>query len=377
MENTILKKGFGIIPKHILVNETLTFEAKAIYLFLSSYADDDRTCYPKRSTIMEYLGIKSKNTYYKHLKLLTDNGYVVSSQRRYKKEFSSNIYFLPTVVNGIDIKEDKGYGVIPREVMQNKNLDVKAKVLYAFFCVYTNMEKTSQLAVKKIKGIIKIVSDKTYYKAIKSLVEEKYLEIVNIRQGGNFSENIYSLTGYDTKKVTDKVKSVVENISKDLKISSEKLKKISDERAYKDEKEKFKQVSITKYQNDTDKEIRAYEEIIKDNIEYDRVLKEVEENSSVEIINKKNFYDNVVNIITDTLFNKNKEIKINGEIKKTELVKNVFLKLKRLNVEQCFVKINTTTTIINNPKAYLTTMLYNSSQDLALETVRKMSLQNL
>lgn len=377
MKNEILKKGFGMIPKHILVHKELTFEAKGIYLFLSSYADEDRTCYPKRATIMEYLGIKSKNTYYKHLKLLTEKGYVVSSKRRYKKEFTSNIYFLPIVVNGVDIKSDKGYGSIPREVMQNKNLDIKSKVLYAFFCVSTNMEKTSQIAVKKIKGMTKLISDTTYYKALKALVQEKYLKIVNIRQGGNFAENIYSLTGYDTKKATEKVKSIIENMSTDSKISNEKLEKISDKRASKDKKEKVKQLSMTKYQNDIDKEIKAYEEIIKDNIEYDKILKECEENEDTQNINKKNFYDNVINIVTDTLFNKSKEIKINGELRKTELVKNIFLKLKRLNIEQCFNKINNTTSVINNPKAYLTTMLYNSTQDLALESIQKMSLHNL
>lgn len=87
----ILSDGYGLIPKKITRDKDLTMEAKAIYAYLVSFAGNSNMCFPSRDLILSELGT-SKDRFYKHMKLLTNKGYIKVHKKREGKNFSNNVY---------------------------------------------------------------------------------------------------------------------------------------------------------------------------------------------------------------------------------------------------------------------------------------------
>ena len=87
-------KGFGIIPKLLMLDTDLTIEAKGIGAYFYSYAGSGTIAFPGRDKIVHDLGI-SKDTYYKHLNLLKEQGYLKVEKQHshggYGKGFDKNI----------------------------------------------------------------------------------------------------------------------------------------------------------------------------------------------------------------------------------------------------------------------------------------------
>lgn len=87
-------RGFGIIPKIVMLDRQLTIEAKAIYSYFCSYAGAGDTAFPGRDKILKDLGI-GKDRYYVHRGLLEKYGYLeVEQVMTEKNKFSHNIYTL-------------------------------------------------------------------------------------------------------------------------------------------------------------------------------------------------------------------------------------------------------------------------------------------
>ena len=57
-KNSILRDGYGIIPKIVMRDKNLSIEAKAIYAYLIAFAGDKKTCYPSRDLMCEELGMR-------------------------------------------------------------------------------------------------------------------------------------------------------------------------------------------------------------------------------------------------------------------------------------------------------------------------------
>lgn len=93
----INSKGFGTIPKLVMQDRRLTIQAKAIYAYFCSYAGAGKIAFPSRSKILYDLGI-SQMTYYKHLNLLKEHGYIKCWQERIDGIFTRNVYTLPCEV---------------------------------------------------------------------------------------------------------------------------------------------------------------------------------------------------------------------------------------------------------------------------------------
>lgn len=89
----INSKGYGSISKLAMTDGRLTIEAKGIYSYFCSFAGSGRQAFPKITKILSELGI-SKGRYYKHFKLLTDNGYIQVDQIHRGGRFSHNVYTL-------------------------------------------------------------------------------------------------------------------------------------------------------------------------------------------------------------------------------------------------------------------------------------------
>lgn len=93
-EGTILEAGYGLIPKVIMRDKNISITAKAIYAYICSYAGAGMTAYPSTGLMCSDLGI-NKNTYFKHLNMLKDNGYIeVKKNKTDKGQFQNNIYVI-------------------------------------------------------------------------------------------------------------------------------------------------------------------------------------------------------------------------------------------------------------------------------------------
>lgn len=100
-------RGYGIMPKMVVLDRKLSIEAKAIYAYFCSYAGAGTTAFPSVSKIISDLGI-GKSRYYNHFNQLVDLGYIKVEQSRHEKgKFKHNIYTLQTNPNPVDKSEEE------------------------------------------------------------------------------------------------------------------------------------------------------------------------------------------------------------------------------------------------------------------------------
>lgn len=120
----IMSKGYGIIPKAVMLDRRLSDKAKAIYAFFCSFAGAGNSAFPKVSTICHYLKM-NKDTYYKHFKQLVELGYIEVHQARDEEgKFSHNIYILKQEVY-LPVGEEKVSEKKPKK--DDKNMDTTKK----------------------------------------------------------------------------------------------------------------------------------------------------------------------------------------------------------------------------------------------------------
>ena len=97
---------------------------------------------------------------------------------------------------------------------------------------------------------------------------------------------------------------------------------------------------------------RIYEEIIKENIEYDILI----QNPRTD----KDRLDEIVELILETVCTSRRTIRIAGDDHPAELVKSKFLKLNSSHIEFVFDCLHENTTKIRNIKQYLRAVLFNA-----------------
>ena len=119
--------AFGIADYKILIETTLSLQARCIYCYLCCYADKKQTAYPSRTRILSELGI-SKNGYYRHYKQLENSGII----RVERSKCQVNHYMIKT---GRAIARSK-YGFVYKAVMTNPSLSLTAKVLFVYLTAY-------------------------------------------------------------------------------------------------------------------------------------------------------------------------------------------------------------------------------------------------
>ncbi len=203
-------KGFGIIPKYVMLDPDLTIEAKTIYAYFCSYAGNGNTTFPSRDKILVDLPM-SKDAYYKHFRQLTDQGYItVQQEKGDRSSFANNVY---TLVSNPKKFEDKpedtkhalaysrirfsglkaaGFGMIPKAVMLDPRLTVKAKGIYAYFCSFTGSGNNAFPKKEKILYHLGITHN-TYQKFYKLLTDLNYITAVQRHIDGRLSVNDYYL----------------------------------------------------------------------------------------------------------------------------------------------------------------------------------------
>ena len=98
--------------------------------------------------------------------------------------------------------------------------------------------------------------------------------------------------------------------------------------------------------------VRAYEEVIKDNIEYPYLIQD----KSVD----KGMLDEIVSLMLETVCTRRKMIQISGDDYPAELVKSKFMKLNSSHIRFVLDCMHQNTTKIRNIKKYLLAVLFNA-----------------
>ena len=204
-------KGFGIIPKYVMLDTELSLEAKSIYAYLCSFSGNGTTAYPGREKILYDLQI-GKAAFYTHFKQLKDQGYITITQSKDKStnQFRNNIYTLVSNPKKFELPSDNqeknglysriyfsglkslGYGMIPKAVMIDQRLPIKSKGIYAYFASFTG---AGNHAFPKKETILYhlVISENTYYKFYRILTKLNYISSVQRHIGGKLSIKDYYL----------------------------------------------------------------------------------------------------------------------------------------------------------------------------------------
>lgn len=151
----ILGSGYGVLPKYAMCDPKLPICSKAIYALICSMAGNGENAFPGRDTMLSYLKL-SKDSYYKHMNILKEQGYITVEQtERPGGRFPHNTYFIED--NPVSFQKDfksgapytkqvtlsytgikgAGYGIISRGIMCDNRISAKAKAIYAYFASYT------------------------------------------------------------------------------------------------------------------------------------------------------------------------------------------------------------------------------------------------
>lgn len=87
---------------------------------------------------------------------------------------------------------EKGYGYIPKLIMQDRRLSIQAKAIYAYFSSYSSGPAT--LFPNKAKVIWDLnIDERTYDEHFQLLLRYKYITIKKERAPDNSIRNIFTI----------------------------------------------------------------------------------------------------------------------------------------------------------------------------------------
>lgn len=238
-------KGYGVVPKYAMRDQELSITAKGIYAYFCAMSGSGNSTFPSVETILAHLGFRSE-TYYLHRQQLLEQGYIeVSSLARKNGTFSNNLFTLidnPKKFSDITPKNDwqnevfstieheglkaAGYGTIPKAVMQDPRLDVKAKAVYAYFASYAGAGRAAFPPTPQIIADLG-VSKPTYQKALRALQAVGYIRVEQANWSGGskgFGTKRYILNSKPELSETKKSETVESEAAISKTLCSETVK---------------------------------------------------------------------------------------------------------------------------------------------------------
>lgn len=259
------------------------------------------------------------------------------------------------VMQGIN---SKGFGIIPKLVMQDRRLSIQAKAIYAYLCSYAGNGETAFPSRNKILFDLCINKD-TYQKYLKQLKDYGYIKVQKVRKDGRFIRNLFILMQIiepcpeiPCPKISDTVISDTvfsdnnnnNNINKNIDNNNQSFNQEK-----KGEKEGKKEGKKEKYTLEEIKEHYDYNILINDYLD---IKKDI---------------DSIMNILYDVLNSSNKTIKVMGEQKSVMVVQSKLLKLNYEHILYSIKKFDSVTQKIKNPSAYMLSILYQAEEQMNLD----------
>lgn len=116
----IMEQGYGLSPKLVMRDKELTIEAKAIYAYMSSFAGNGESAFPKITTICRDLAI-SEDRFRKHRELLLNKEYITIERNREQGKFYNNVYIINHTV---PLNHGHGKTPAPQNLTTNNNKEL-------------------------------------------------------------------------------------------------------------------------------------------------------------------------------------------------------------------------------------------------------------
>lgn len=206
----IISKGFGLIPRALVIDQEISVTAKAIYGYFCSFSSRGNTALPSRDEILLDLQI-SKEAYYMGQKELIDAGYLAVTQEYDASSGGKIMYNVHGFVSkpikylnnpdnpisqevirsGIDAL---GCGLVPYAVMSDRRLSCRAKATYNYVAAHADNGITTDLSPSTIAYHLGIKSVKTIQGYMEQLKNCNYITITRLYENGRLiSKNRYML----------------------------------------------------------------------------------------------------------------------------------------------------------------------------------------
>lgn len=321
----------------------------------------------------------------------TDNNKITAEKSQEEK---INLYKIS------EIRQDQ-YIQIPKELFFNenyKNLSSDAKLLYGLLLDRMELSRINNWINEKgeiyliftreeIQEILNI-SKPTCAKAFKQLTEKRL--IIEKRQGLNKPNLIFighidyqyayksssntdnqrrskNFTSRSKKFLLQEGKNFYPNKTDSIQTDSIQTKSLVKSSLSSKKEEKQKEDQTGQDKTDAAATLKAYEEIIKENIRYNDLCMSYPKDAK--------FIDELLSIILDVVMSKSEYITINKEQKPRALVKSAFMKLNYDEIEQVISQYKKVTTKITRKKQYLLAMLYNVRSELEAGTINDLEPQ--
>lgn len=99
MEQHEKKAAFGIVDQQIIRREDLSAEAKAVYAYLTTFADVNGKAFPSIQLMAKEMRM-SEHRIYRHMKQLVDFGIIVKYQQRNGNRLGRNLYVVKDALHG-------------------------------------------------------------------------------------------------------------------------------------------------------------------------------------------------------------------------------------------------------------------------------------
>lgn len=170
----------------------------------------------------------------------------------------------------------KGYGIIAKTVMQDKEISITAKGIYSYLCSYCGGGITCFPSRAKICEDLNINKD-TFSKHIKQLTEKKYITIKQIKSSKEkkFCHNIYTINLIDIDKLNTPYP-----ISSDTEMSDTEISDTNNNNTNNKKEEGFSKI-IDFYENNitliTQFVSEEIESFLNDGLEYELIIEALKE----------------------------------------------------------------------------------------------------
>lgn len=164
-QSDLLSQGYGIIPKKVMRDQTLSAESKAIYAYLSSFCGNGNTAFPSISLMCHDLGM-GEDRFLKHRKPLIEHGYIQINKKKSSKGYMSNIYTLPQTIYP-DFKGTENKGTENRGTNNNSSINNSINK--------DNMSSSEKIPYSEIISFLNQVTNKKYK------VTQKWKDLIKAR----------------------------------------------------------------------------------------------------------------------------------------------------------------------------------------------------
>jgi len=257
-------------------------------------------------------------------------------------------------VEGIN---SKGYGTIPKMVMQDIRLSISAKAIYGYFCTYAG---AGRQAFPRVTKIIKDlgISKNAYYKHFGLLKQYGYIKAEQEHVDGRLSHNIYTLlTEIQCTKIRDTVQctKIQDTVIQDTVFCDTNIINSSKNYQYLKSNNSSCRTKPPKAADVTDR-VDKFTKTVMEQISYSDFT--LSHPLDIPLL------DEIVTIIVDALMTDGKSVRIDGESKPRELLRHQLNKLNYDNIEFVVGQFKGYTGRIRKKRQFILTMLYNSSMEL-------------